>query len=231
MGTSAGRTSNEAAVPAGKALIEGVPFVKQLDNYCGPAALSSLFAFWKAPLSQKDIGACVYNDQTFGSNAGDMLLYCRERGFNAYSFNGTPDDLKRYVSAGYPVLTLTRMSRSDENGHYRLVVGYDDEAKTFTLRDSTQPDLVKMPYDEFAYLWGCRGRWAMLAMPRNKDTFRDALGKNNAVLHMDLAQAYLHRGVYDKAEAECTKALLIEPANPYAKKLLNGARTHTPVQL
>lgn len=218
------------ALPS-KSFLDGVPYTKQMPNYCGPASLSSLLAYWHVSTDQKDIGCRVYNNVGRGTNAGDLLMYCRDNGLSAYSFNGTLADLKRCISKGYPVIVLQNISRTDTTGHFRVAVGYDDKGKSITLRDSLDTGLVKLQYDDFSKLWDKRGCWAMLVMPPDKDVFRKTLGEGNAVLHMDLAQAYLHIGKYDLAEHESIEALSIEPTNPYAKDLLTKARTHDPTRM
>jgi uncharacterized protein len=211
--------------------VQGVPYTKQMPNYCGPASLCSLLTFYNVKTDQKDIGSCVYDGETRGTNAGDLLLYCREHGLSAYSLNGKLGDLKQFISQGYPVIVLQDYAQDDASGHYRVAVGYDDESGTITFRDSMRPDPLEMKYSDFDLLWNRRGRWAMLVAPQDKDIFQKTLGERNPVLCMDLAQAYLHKGFYDLAEIESTKALSIEPSNQYAKKLLNSAKSHTFVKL
>ncbi len=230
VGSSAGRTHAADALPAASS-IKGVPFIQQMTNYCGPASLASIFAYWKVKVSQKEIGACTYDPKTKGTNAGDLLMFCRDRGLSAYSLNGTLFDLKWFISEGYPVLVLQNVSRTDITGHFRVAMGYDDKAGVIILRDSMDSNLVRMKYGDFQYLWEKRGYWAMLVMPHEKDIFQQILGEWNPVVHMDLAQAYLHKGSYDEAEVEAQKALNVEPDNPYAKDFLRQAQEHSPVQL
>ena len=228
---SSGHVTHAANARPRAHLVHGVPYTKQMPNYCGPASLCSLLTFWNVKTDQKDIGSRVYDDGTHGTNAGDLLMYCRERGLSAYSMNGTLDDLKQFISQGYPIIVLQNMSPHDASGHYRVTIGYDDQTGTITFQDSMTPDPVLMKYSDFDALWGRRGRWAMLVAPLEKDIFQKTLGERNPVLCMDLAQAYLHKGSYDQAEIQCMRALSIEPSNPYAKKLLAGAKAHTPVKL
>lgn len=210
----------DSSVSPDRHFIQDVPFTSQLPNYCGPASLSSLLAFYGICASQETIGSIAYDKVTNGTNGADLLYYCIEKGLSAYSLNSTLQELKGYISKGYPVIVLQDRSRSWTEGHFRVAVGYDDAKGTITLRDSTQPGYAVLPYTEFDRLWAKRGRWALLAMPKEKDKFPEKLGKCNAVLHMDLAQAYLHRGACDKAKAECQLALQIEPGNPHIQDLI-----------
>lgn len=206
--------------------IQNVPFTRQLPNFCGPASLSSLLAFWGVSATQTEIGSRSFAQSDSGTNGADMLLFCRDQGLSAYSFNGTIKDLKEFVSRNIPVMILQDMTRTWTDGHFRIVVGYNDDKGTVTLRDSRQPGLVTLAYKEFDYLWDQRGRWAMLVVPGRLDTFKKTMGEDNPVLYMDLAQAYLHRGQFQRAEQEIMKALDIQPDNTYARDILSKVRAH-----
>jgi hypothetical protein len=166
----------------------------------------------------------VYDADSNGTNGSDLLLFSINKGFAAYSINSTLKELKQFISAGYPVITLQDLSRESTLGHFRVAVGYDDEKRTITLRDSNTSSYVVLPYSEFDYLWDKRGRWALLVMPREKDQFKNSLGRSNTVLHLDLAQAYLRQRDYGRAESESRQALRIEPANDYARGLLEKSK-------
>ena len=80
--------------------IEGVPFYKQSESTCGPAALASVFAFWGRPVNLEEITARVYLPQLRGTLPMDMESYARERGLNTASSAGTLADLKAYIMKG-----------------------------------------------------------------------------------------------------------------------------------
>ena len=222
---AAGNGEHVSFDPPNKYFINTVPFTRQLPNFCGPASLVSLLAYYDIPLTQKVIASCAYDSGKSGTNGADLLLYCREKGLSAYSFNSTLPELKKLIAKGYPVIVLQEWSKNNKTGHFRVAVGYNDSERTITLRDSMTPKLVKLSYTGFDNLWQRRGRWAMLAMPPKKDSFKDDFGTSNAVVHMDLAQAYLRRKDFKSAEQECRKALGIEPQNPFAHKLLTQAKS------
>lgn len=222
----AGAVHSSPSIPQ-KSFIEGVPYTPQLPNYCGPASLSSLLAHWGVSVSQKDIGQGICDGSELGTSAGDLLLFCRDKGLSAYSFNGTIDELKEDISKGYPVLVLQYFSKSVKLGHYRVAVGYDDSERVIILRDSNKPDLIRLPYSEFEYLWSKEGSWAMIVMTKDKDIFSETLGKTNPVVHLDLAVAYLHKKDFDKAAKESLVTLGIEPSNPYALEMLKQSKGKT----
>ncbi len=224
LGTSSACPVDSASAPPSRHLIDTVPYIRQLPDYCGPASLSSLLAHWKLRVDQRTIARTAFDSRSSDTNGADLLFYCRDSGLAAYSFNGTLRGLKEMIARGFPILILQEMSRKRPEGHFRVAVGYNDEAQTITLRDGWDAGYVVLSYTEFDSLWSKRGRWALVAMPRDKDAFAGTLGLRNAVLHMDLAQAYLRRGDRTSAEAECLEALKIEPGNRYARDLLARAR-------
>ncbi|MHB1001003.1 MAG: C39 family peptidase [Armatimonadota bacterium] len=203
--------------------IRNVPFTRQLPNFCGPASLSSLLAYWGVQVKQEVIGSSVYDKSVKGTNGADLLLFTQESGIPAYSFNGNIDQVKEMVAGGYPVLILQNRSRTRQEGHFRVVVGYNDVSRTIILRDSNQSAVISLPYSEFDYLWAKRGRWAMAAAPGDKDVFKADLESGNTVLHMDLAQAYIRKGDLERSRQECRKAMQLEPTNPHVVKISKKA--------
>jgi hypothetical protein len=57
--------------------IEGVPFVKQETRFCGPAAHSSVMAYYGLPIDQQRIGKAVYSEKIKGSMITDLEDYAR----------------------------------------------------------------------------------------------------------------------------------------------------------
>ncbi|MCI0520967.1 MAG: C39 family peptidase, partial [Chloroflexi bacterium] len=127
-------------------------------NYCGPANLSMALTFWgwegnrdvvgKAiKPSDKDKNVMPYEMQQFvESNAPGMAALVR--------LGGDLDLLKRFVSAGFPVVAEKGYFEYDYTGklgwmgHYQFVTGYDDETGMLTVQDT----YVKNGKDhQFAY--------------------------------------------------------------------------------
>ncbi len=198
--------------------VANVARVKQLENYCGPAVLASVMECFGANVTQQEIGKVVYDPCNGATNGADMLLYARDKGFAAYSWNADVTSLKKVLAAGVPVIVLQQNSLSDTSGHYRIIVGYNDAASEYYVVDPYY-EITKMSYNKCDQLWKRMGYWALLVAPAGKDTFKNELDLHNPVVHMDLSYAEYKRKDYADALKEANMALGLEPENPYAKSI------------
>ena len=218
-------TASLAHAEAPKSLkMDGVPRVKQLKNYCGPAALSSVLRYLGRDVSQEAIGQAIYDGQSGATSGADLLLYGRENGFSAYSWNSGTADVKAKLAAGLPVIVLQQNSLTDSSGHYRVLTGYDDNASKFYVMDPYYDDITELSYSRCERLWRDTGHWALVIVPPAKDTFKKELDAHNPVVHMDLSYALYKRKKYEDALKEVRMALNLEPDNTYANSMLSKIR-------
>src|SRR5271169_5060368 len=77
--------------------IYGVPFFKQGDSSCGPAALASVTSYWGNKVSMDQVIAKVYLPQLQGTLPMDMESFLREQGFKTDYIAGTMDELKEQI--------------------------------------------------------------------------------------------------------------------------------------
>jgi predicted double-glycine peptidase len=206
-----------------RCVLTDVPYVHQLRNFCGPAALTSVLSFWGLKTDQKTVGKAVYDSSLQATNGADMLLYARAKGFSAYSWNSSMSDLKSKLTQGIPVIVLQDSSLSDSSGHYRVATGYDDKSGVIYVNDPYEPDNKRISYSEFCKLWDRHGNWSLLVCPTDRDNFKKELDETNPVVHIDLAYIYYKHGDMDSSERESRLALSLEPANYSAKSLLAKA--------
>jgi len=200
--------------------IQGVHRIKQLTNYCGPATLAMVLRYYGLDVTQEEIGKVIYDRSSGATNGADMLLYSRERGFAAYSWNSSVNDVKKKLAAGFPVIVLQQNSLEDISGHYRVLTGYDDSTSAFSVLDPYY-EITSMSYTECEKLWRRMGYWALLIVPSAKDSFKEELDNRNPVVHMDLSTAKFKRGKYQEALEEAKLALSLEPQNYYAQSMVN----------
>ncbi len=206
--------------------IEGVPRIKQMQNYCGPATMSSIFCYLGENITQEEIGKTIYDPVGGATHGADMLYYAKNKGYCAYSFNSGIADAKRKLVSGTPLLVLQQNSNRDHSGHFRVLTGYDDAAEKFYVTDPYYDDITEMTYAQCEKLWKPMGYWAMIIVPADKDDFKTELGAKNPVFHMDLSYALYKHGQYTDALKEINAALSLEPSNKYALSMLskiNGA--------
>jgi ABC-type bacteriocin/lantibiotic exporter with double-glycine peptidase domain len=155
--------------------IEGVPFIKQDSQFCGPAALASVLSYYGAPVDQKIIGSRVYSEKLQGALLTDLEIYARNAGFETRSGRGTEEELKAEIARRRPVIVLVDqgfwvVSRT----HYLVVFGYDDEG--FTAHDGFSAS-KRYRYDEFREIWGKMGNAYLLVYRDQGRGTRDEAGK------------------------------------------------------
>ncbi len=107
------------------AYVAGVPFVRQANNRCGPAALASLASFHKLPLTQDDIAREVFLPSIGGTLTVDMQSFVHRQGLWCHSGRGTGAEVRTWLDRGLPVVALVRLGALHGHRlHYLVVTGY-----------------------------------------------------------------------------------------------------------
>jgi predicted double-glycine peptidase len=214
--------TEEQELPS-KFYIPSVPHVRQLQNYCGPASLSMVLNFWGSQTNQKTIGQTVFDRKQQATNGGDLLVYARNLGYSAYSYNSNMNDLKWKLASGIPIIVQQYFATNDNTYHFRVIIGYNDNDSTFTVSDPEETIETKISYSKFIRLWQDLGNWALLIVPSSRDVFTKELNDENPVLHMDLASTYARKKEWGMAEAEARKALKLYPEDPEMQSIVAKA--------
>ncbi len=150
--------------------IQGVPFYKQSEDTCGPAALAGVLAFWGRPAALDEITAAVYVPKLRGTLPMDMENYARNAGFDTASSSGTLDDLKSSLRRGMPVICLLDLGFGlYHRPHYIIAVGFDDENAVLIEHDGLQANRV-IRYDAFTKAWTRAGKWMLVLKPKPDGT-------------------------------------------------------------
>ncbi|MCC6209559.1 MAG: PA2778 family cysteine peptidase [Burkholderiales bacterium] len=158
-----------AARPAGLAPrveLEEVPYHRQDDFLCGPAALAMVFNAAGVPADVASVTPLVYLPGRQGSLQAEMLGATRRSGLVAYTPAPRLEDLLRELAAGTPVVVLVNFSfmRALPVWHYAVLVGYDLERREFVVRSAgRRRDLWSFAFLEF--FWQDGEHWSMLALP------------------------------------------------------------------
>jgi hypothetical protein len=87
----------------------------------------------------------------------DMKSYPRSLEFEVFSFyDGKKEQMKYLLAQGYPLIALgvrppewTPDEKYSGEGHYVVLVGYDDLKKTFNVHDPNRGRKLEIPYDVF----------------------------------------------------------------------------------
>jgi tetratricopeptide (TPR) repeat protein len=134
-------TPTLAPLPGQHRLV-GMSTVKQTFNNCGPANLTQTLNYLGNPITQEEVAAYLKpNPEDRNVSPWQIADYVNEQtpGYNAIARSGgTLEMVKRFVSAGYPVVIEKgyELPESGWWGHYLTVYGYDDEKQELYSQDS-----------------------------------------------------------------------------------------------
>ena len=145
--------------------IEGVPFVKQTEYDCGPAALASVLSFRGKAVDLARITASVYLPQLRGTLPMDLERYAQDDGFKTSSFAGNTAALKTAIGSNNPVICLLDLGFwFYRQPHFVTVIGFDDGNGLFIMHDGGTPNKT-MVYEDFEKKWARAGNWIIVITP------------------------------------------------------------------
>lgn len=172
--------------------LTGLRHYWQTWNNCGPATLAMNLSYYGSTLDQATVGAVLRrhpDDKNVGPD--ELAGYARSQGFLAEVRVGGSADLARaFLANSIPLLIETWLEEepNDGLGHYRLLVGYDDENgrwiayDSYVSRNLVDPDPARyqgiyLDYAETEALWRVFNYTYILIYPPERDqTVRDILG-------------------------------------------------------
>jgi predicted double-glycine peptidase len=134
--------------------IPKVPLYRQTYMDCGPTSMRMVLNFYGKNYSQEEI---VKARKGRGTTVSNMESYARSQGFEVYSYyDSKKEEMKYLLVQGYPLIALgvpppnwPRRSRYLGEGHYVVVVGYDDEKNMFIIQDPGPGARMGVPYEIF----------------------------------------------------------------------------------
>ncbi len=155
-----------AAHPGEGSYIKGVPFFPQDQYMCGPAALASVIGYWGGSAGMDDVARGVYEEKLKGTLPMDLLIYAREKGFDASYYRGSFDDLREKISSGTPLILFLNLGYDAYPvGHYIAAVGYDDRAGVVLAHSAMNREEV-FTYGRLKGYWEKTGFSTLLVAPR-----------------------------------------------------------------
>lgn len=142
-----------------------VPFFPDGEYQCGPAALATVLAHQRVPVTPEQLVSQVYVPERKGSLQIEMLAAARRHGMVSYQLEPNMIGLLREVEAGNPVIVLQDLGISPFNKwHYAVVVGYDLQKEEVILRSGDKKRQV-IPIGLHEFVWRKSEYWAMVAVP------------------------------------------------------------------
>lgn len=158
-------------IPAG-AIKVAIPASKQPESYCGPSSLYAIAAAYGiAPESVENIAKGAGTTIENGTYYGKLAEYAKSLGFDVEVRQKiTKEELKKILDEGAPVIisfqawgdpadyyddtdSFSTSLGYNINGHFAVVVGYDDE-DCFYFMDPSQWDWISyLPWSELDKRW------------------------------------------------------------------------------
>lgn len=133
--------------------------------------------------TQADVAAFLKpNAEDKNVSPDEMAAYVRRLGLEAVvRVGGGLTRIKNLIATGFPVVVETWFipEPGDQMGHYRLLTGYDDDARQFTTQDSYNGPNVRLGYDAFDELWLVFNRvYLVIYRPSQTETLAAILGED-----------------------------------------------------
>jgi len=145
--------------------LEDTPFFPQTQYHCGPAALATILGATGVDTVPDELTPHVYLPKRQGSLQVDLVATTRRFQRLPYELTGRLDVLFAEVANNHPVLVMQNLGFDWlPQWHYAVVVGYDLERETVTLRSGEERRRV-VPIYTFDKTWARAKRWAMVAAP------------------------------------------------------------------
>ncbi|MEQ8188046.1 MAG: papain-like cysteine protease family protein [Candidatus Eremiobacterota bacterium] len=227
----------ERNLPA-KHLIYGVPYEAQPSgsSYCGEASLYMIIHYWneKSNVTQEELVQELFSpifDSTFPSA---IEHYLTSKGFTIVTDrSGNMETIKQYICQDIPVLVVNSMTSMNNAGHFRLVIGYDDDQEEITCHDPALGNNYIMTYKEFSGAWDFYHYWMMASYPSDykekissgkKEPYMERTDNMNGKVFMVRGRDYLRSGYYMKSieELKKSRALATDPTLVFNIDLLES---------
>lgn len=150
-----------------------VPFVKQVEDGCGSAAISMVLQYWSAHgtqvLSERADAAAIqrrlYSRKVRGIYASDLESYLKESGFRVFPLHGEWKDLREQLVQGRPLIVSLQPGNSKAPLHYVVVTGIDWRRAAVFINDPVRGKLLRIERADFEKEWRSNLNWMLLAVP------------------------------------------------------------------
>jgi predicted double-glycine peptidase len=148
-----------------------VPFVPQVKQGCGSAAIAMVLLWWKqhgfaakpASVDAATIHREVYEEKEQGTTARDVSRYFEQRGFRSFGFSGTWAELVEHLEKGRPLIAAIRPP-GQRQMHYVVVSGIGTDR--ILLHDPAVGAYRAVSREGFEKQWAASDRFTLLAVPR-----------------------------------------------------------------
>jgi ABC-type bacteriocin/lantibiotic exporter with double-glycine peptidase domain len=154
-----------------------VPFVPQVKNGCGSAAIAMVMDYWDKKAGRSNstaadaekIQAALYSPAEEGIPARAMKKYFEDAGYRTFAFVGDWNELGHHLERGRPLIVSLKASGPHGPLHYVVVVGIDSARGYIYLNDPAQEKMLRVSREGFESEWKATEHWTLLAVPRSLD--------------------------------------------------------------
>ena len=161
------RLANEPHLDDRQLLV--VPFFPDKTDQCGPSVLASVLTFWGTSIDPPTLNKEIYLAHLKGSLSIDLLLAAQNRGFKAYLYSGSIDDIKSELRKGHPLIAfINRGFDFFPIGHYVVISGYDEARQGLYVHSGlTKNRFIRL--GSFLKDWNKTQRSTLLILPPEHD--------------------------------------------------------------
>ncbi|MGZ3713727.1 MAG: PA2778 family cysteine peptidase, partial [Bdellovibrionota bacterium] len=139
-------------------------FIKQTENYCGPATLTMAMKHAGHMVSVEELASQVYTPGKKGTLQLDMMSASRRQGMLAVPIQGL-SNLLHELAAGHPVIILENLAFSwYPKWHYALAYGYD-LSKPEIILHSGSDQAKHWSMRKFERSWMYADYWGLVVLP------------------------------------------------------------------
>jgi len=175
--------------------------------------------------SQQVLGQALRPYQNSQGDNDDKSVTLPELGekakdYNLVSYhrpNGNRELIKRAISAGFPVITRTWLTASEDIGHYRVIKGFDDTTRTLIQDDSLQGKNLVYSYEDFDEIWEKFNYEFLLLIPSEKEHLAEGI----------LMENFDEQSSWELAANRAERLLTENPNDIYARFNYSVALFHT----
>ena len=141
-------------------IIENVPFYPLEIYHCGPASLAGVLNYWGVTVLPEEIAAEIYSRSARGTLNLDMILYAERRGLKTTHYEGSLEDVKKKIDAGYPLIVMVDYGFwIYQQYHFMVVLGYYENG---VVVNSGKDQHKFIPRSDFLKSWKRTRYWSLL---------------------------------------------------------------------
>ena len=152
--------------PAGKGFYLQVPYVYQVEKYCGPAVLAMVFRHWDRPMDQYQLARDWSPFPKQGLSGAQLKESAVKHGFQTYSFSGDVDRVLQYLRKSIPVIVAVDSSSiTKSSNHFLLLVGWDASRQEWIVHDPARGAYSRRGAPDFERKWAKLDHWTLIIVP------------------------------------------------------------------